>query len=124
MCCYREYVFLFLLFPRFDEYIGFFFLSKKRQFCSSSFVNHFRRVVLSLGSFTVGAIFLPDWRQMTERSNFRASSKICMFIKGQIITSVNDSLRVVWIRKKMLEKNEKIAMCVSLFEDTRRGQLV
>lgn len=44
---------------------------------------------------------IGKWRK--KRSNFRASSKICIFIKGQIIVSVNDSLRVEWIWKKMLE---------------------
>lgn len=44
---------------------------------------------------------IGKWRK--KQSNFRASSKICIFIKGQIIVSVNDSLRVEWIWKKMLE---------------------
>ena len=79
-----------------------FFLYKNKQqflfvkFYEPNFVNTEASSRWKQYFFLIG-----KWRK--KRSNFRASSKICIFIKGKIIVSVNDSLRVEWIWKKMLE---------------------
>lgn len=98
MSFFRVCVFLFLLFPYFYKY---FFVQNKQQFLfvkfyEPNFVNTEASSRWKQYFFLIG-----KWRK--KRSNFRASSKICIFIKGQIIVSVNDSLRVEWIWKKMLE---------------------